>query len=277
VLRHLEDHLKGEFMTGAHCLCSPEFYDALTYHAKVKDAFTYLQQGAVLINDMRAGFTFGGLTFEDYRGQATDVNGVTRRFIAAGEAHVFPLGTVDAFSTYFAPAEFMRHILVPHPSGALRACKSAFLPICQRDGQHPGPGALRQAGTAEVRARHRSSHPVQPAAHVPPAGRAGEADGGLIIERLYEAAARAGLLKEAVWVPAEGAEPQTVSVDFRAPDDTVLDGLGLSTDYSIRYPAGRFLGLASGDRVTVNGEGYRVREVRAVGDGSEKRASLTRL
>jgi len=106
VLRHLEDHLKGEFMTAAHVLCSPEFYDALTDHPKVKDAFTYWQQGAVLINDMRAGFTYGGLTFEEYRGQATDVNGVTRRFIAAGEAHVFPLGTVDAFSTYFAPADF---------------------------------------------------------------------------------------------------------------------------------------------------------------------------
>jgi hypothetical protein len=106
VLRHLEDHLKGEFMTGAHCLCSPEFYDALTDHPKVKDAFTYWQQGAVLINDMRAGFTFGGLTFEEYRGQATDVNGTTRRFIAAGEAHCFPLGTIDTFSTYFAPADF---------------------------------------------------------------------------------------------------------------------------------------------------------------------------
>jgi hypothetical protein len=30
----------------------------------------------------------------------------TRRFIAAGEAHAFPLGTVDTFGTYFAPADF---------------------------------------------------------------------------------------------------------------------------------------------------------------------------
>ena len=29
-----------------------------------------------------------------------------RRFIAPGEAHAFPLGTVDTFSTYFAPADF---------------------------------------------------------------------------------------------------------------------------------------------------------------------------
>ena len=106
VLRHLEDNLKGEFMTGVRVLCSPEFYDALTDHPKVKEAFAYWQQGAVQINDMRAGFTFGGLTFEEYRGQATDGEGHTRRFIAAGEAHAFPLGTVDTFSTYFAPADF---------------------------------------------------------------------------------------------------------------------------------------------------------------------------
>ena len=79
---------------------------ALTDHVKVKDAFAYSQQRAVLIDDMRAGFTFGGVTFEEYRGQASDANGVTRRFIAAGEAHAFPLGTVDTFSTYYAPADF---------------------------------------------------------------------------------------------------------------------------------------------------------------------------
>ena len=106
VLRHIEDNLKGEFMSGVHCLCSPEFFDALTDHAKVKDAFTYWQQGVVLINDMRAGFTYGGITFEEYRGQATDAGGTSRRFIAAGEAHCFPLGTVDTFGTYFAPADF---------------------------------------------------------------------------------------------------------------------------------------------------------------------------
>jgi hypothetical protein len=106
VLRHLEDNLRGEFMTGAHVLCSPEFFDALTSHAKVEKAYENFQNGAVLINDMRAGFNFGGLTFEEYRGQATDLEGTTRRFIAAGEAHVFPLGTIDTFATHVAPADF---------------------------------------------------------------------------------------------------------------------------------------------------------------------------
>ena len=106
VLRHMEDSLKGEYMTGIHVLCSPEFMDALTGHAKVEQAYTNWQQGVVLINDMRSSFTFGGLTFEEYRGQASDASGTTRRFIAAGEAHCFPLGTVDTFATYVAPADF---------------------------------------------------------------------------------------------------------------------------------------------------------------------------
>lgn len=98
-----------------------------------------------------------------------------------------------------------------------------------------------------------------------------------MIERLYEAAARAGLLKEATWTPAGSVESQTVDVDFRAPDETILDGLGLSTDYSMRYPATVLVGLAQGDAITLEGQTYRVREIRAVGDGSEKRATLTRL
>ena len=98
-----------------------------------------------------------------------------------------------------------------------------------------------------------------------------------MIERLYEAAARAGLLKTVTWMPAEGAEPKTTFVDFRAPDETVLDGLGLSTDYSIRYPASALTGLASGETLTIEGQAYRVRAVRAVGDGSEKRATLTKV
>ncbi len=71
VVRYIEDNLRGEFMNGVHCLVSPEFFDALTNHAKVKEAYDRWQEGAALRNDMRNGFTFGGITFEEYRGQAT--------------------------------------------------------------------------------------------------------------------------------------------------------------------------------------------------------------
>jgi hypothetical protein len=97
----------GEFMTGIHVLCSPEFFEKFTQHPKVEKAYENWQQGLVLINDMRAGFTFAGVTFEEYRGKAVLADGQTvRAFIAPGEAHAFPLGTVDSFATYVAPADF---------------------------------------------------------------------------------------------------------------------------------------------------------------------------
>lgn len=106
LLAAVEDGLLGEFMTGVHVLCSPEFFRALTTHKEVKTAFANWQQGAILINDVRAGFPYAGITFEEYRGQASDAEGTVRRFIAAGEAHAFPIGTVDTFATYVAPADF---------------------------------------------------------------------------------------------------------------------------------------------------------------------------
>ena len=87
---------------------------------------------------------------------------------------------------------------------------------------------------------------------------------------LYAAAGRAGLLSPA---SIGGAD---VLVDFRAPDVEVLDGLGLSSDYAIRYPAGDTV-LDSGHKLVIGGVTYRVREVRAIGDGSECRATLMRI
>jgi len=106
VKRKIEENLKGEFMTGVHCLCSSDFYDALTTHPNVKKAYELWQQGAALREDMRAAFSFAGITFEEYRGQATTPSGADRKFIADGDAHCFPLGTIDTFGTYFAPADF---------------------------------------------------------------------------------------------------------------------------------------------------------------------------
>lgn len=106
IKRYIEDNLRGEIMSDIHCLVSSEFFDALTSHSKVKEAYERWQDGAALRNDMRSGFTFAGITFEEYRGQATDIDGNVRRFIAEGEGHCFPLGTAQSFVTYFAPADF---------------------------------------------------------------------------------------------------------------------------------------------------------------------------
>ena len=87
---------------------------------------------------------------------------------------------------------------------------------------------------------------------------------------LYDAAARAGLL-----TPVKvGA--LIVECGFRAPDETVLDGLALSRDYEIEFPTERLL-LSVGDTVEIAGQSYRVREVIALRDGKECRARLARL
>ncbi len=106
VKRHIEDNLRGEFMTGITCLCSQGFFDALTTHSKVKEAYQRWQNGQILFTDNRTNFSFGGVVFEEYRGQATDAAGNVRKFIADDEAHFFPLGTASTFRTFYAPADF---------------------------------------------------------------------------------------------------------------------------------------------------------------------------
>jgi len=97
------------------------------------------------------------------------------------------------------------------------------------------------------------------------------------IEALYAAAEHAGMLLTAIWSPGNGDPPVTVKVDFQSPDESVLDGLALSADYAIRFPAKRLANLVAGEILTINNQTYRVREIRVLGDGSEKRATLTRL
>lgn len=92
-----------------------------------------------------------------------------------------------------------------------------------------------------------------------------------LIERLYEAAANAGLL-----VSAEVAG-RAVSVGFLCIDDNLLDGLVRSAAYTITYPLSLLPDLETGHTVVIAGQTYQVRDVRAIGDGTERRADLTRL
>lgn len=107
VVRHIEDNLLGEVMTTVHALVSQEFYDKLIVHARVEAAFANWAAAQERIGgDLRKGFAFAGIMFEEYRGQATDKDGNVRRFIASGEGRAFPLGTQNTFFTANAPGDF---------------------------------------------------------------------------------------------------------------------------------------------------------------------------
>lgn len=105
VLRAIEKNAMGEIFTGVRALCSPSFFDALTSLDDAEKAYTFYQS-STLSDDVRGGFKFGGITFEEYAGFAVDPNGVVRSFIPDGEAIAFPEGTSNTFVTYFAPADF---------------------------------------------------------------------------------------------------------------------------------------------------------------------------
>jgi hypothetical protein len=92
-----------------------------------------------------------------------------------------------------------------------------------------------------------------------------------MIEALYDAAARSGLLTVA---RIGGVD---VFVDFRSPDEDVLGGLAMSRQLSIRFPVTRCPNLAAGDHIAIRGQSYQVREVTHLGDGAEACANLTRL
>ena len=153
VLRHIEDNLRGEFMTRVHALVSPEFFDALTSHAKVEKAYERWMEGRGAARRFARGLH---LRRHHLRGVPRPGDGPGRRGAPVHRRERGPR----------LPARHRRDLRVLLRAGRL-----------QRDRQHPGTAALRQAGAAQVRTRHRSPYPVQPAAHVPPPGRAGEADG----------------------------------------------------------------------------------------------------
>jgi len=106
VVRYIEDNLLGETMTKVHVLVSQEFFDDLIAHPNVQKAYEgYAEAAQKLGGDLRKGFTFGGLTFEEYRGIVGN-----KRFIADGRGHAFPIGTYETFSNYLAPADFVETV-----------------------------------------------------------------------------------------------------------------------------------------------------------------------
>ena len=56
---------------------------------------------------MRRGFPpYGGITFEEHRGQATAPGGTAPLLPRSWRGPYLPLGTMDTFATYHAPADF---------------------------------------------------------------------------------------------------------------------------------------------------------------------------
>ena len=131
IWRHMEDNLDGEVMTGVVALCSPEFMDMLLEDVDVKKAYDSFQAAlAGLPNpqlyDVRRYFPYQNISFIEYRGVASavaqDGTKTARKFIPAGTARFFPLGTITSAFSCVAPGDFIECYNMP---GQLYYAKAA--------------------------------------------------------------------------------------------------------------------------------------------------------
>jgi major capsid protein E len=109
IQRAIETELGGEAVTGYRGFCGDNFFDKLVGHAKVEASLQY-QESALLRTDLRAGFEFGGIVWENYRGKVLKPDGSgSVDFFPTEEAYVVPVGP-RIFETAFAPADFMETV-----------------------------------------------------------------------------------------------------------------------------------------------------------------------
>lgn len=96
----VEDALGGLSYTGITVLCGKSFWRKFISHKAVKEAYERWQSGERLRDDPRAGFMFGGIFWERYRGGG-------KIKVADKEAYAVPAGVIDLFITRFAPGDYM--------------------------------------------------------------------------------------------------------------------------------------------------------------------------
>ena len=125
--------LKGSPMTGVRILSSPEYFDAYTGHASVKDAYSNFASNTQNPNrdGLEDGFTHAGLTIErideEFSKRLADGTIETAPVIPAGEARVIPLGT-SFFRRYVAPPDTINDAnRAPNPTDKI------FVSTAERD------------------------------------------------------------------------------------------------------------------------------------------------
>lgn len=107
-MRKSEDEMGGSVVSRYIGLCSPEWFDAFISHANVKKSYES-QEGQMLRDDLRRGFRYGGVDWEEYRGSVPkpdSVGGGSATFIDANCAYLIPVANPSIFIVRFAPADY---------------------------------------------------------------------------------------------------------------------------------------------------------------------------
>jgi hypothetical protein len=103
VQRLIEDEMGAVPVSGYRAFAGDDFFDRLIGAPSITATLQY-QESKTLREDLRQGFMFAGVIWENYRGS---VNGTD--FIDPDEAVIFPTGS-NIFKTYFAPADYIETV-----------------------------------------------------------------------------------------------------------------------------------------------------------------------
>lgn len=99
----IEAEMGGVAVRDIRVLCGAEFFAQLIDAPGVLETIKY-QRSELLRADLRGGFEYGGLVFEEYRGSVSG-----QAFVPTAEAYAYP-EDAGIFETYFAPADFLETV-----------------------------------------------------------------------------------------------------------------------------------------------------------------------
>lgn len=109
VVRQIGEALGGLPFTGVMALMGSAFADDFYAHPEVRESYlgwqaaAELRSGTVAAGGNPVPLSFGGISWEEYRGGgAVSVD--------ADKCHIFPLGVPDLFKTVYAPADYIETV-----------------------------------------------------------------------------------------------------------------------------------------------------------------------
>lgn len=109
IIRDIENELGAIPYKGIHALCDDTFYDNLLKSEGVKEAYDRWQDGQFRRDQQGrddGGFTYLGVTWENYRGKV----GSTTFLQGSNVARFFPVGVKDLFTCPVAPADYVETV-----------------------------------------------------------------------------------------------------------------------------------------------------------------------
>jgi hypothetical protein len=96
IIQPMESALGGVIFSGIRVLCSDGYWASIIENKAIKDSYLLAMEGAEVRGDPRQAFTWGGVTFERYRGSSTVK-------ITDNKAVAVPMGVSGLFIQAFGP------------------------------------------------------------------------------------------------------------------------------------------------------------------------------